>query len=68
MSAAAKIKAGTHVLMPAKVDGDMSHAIWLYYSSTMKYKRRPQSDACKADCWMAMMAYYAMVDVVKARR
>jgi hypothetical protein len=34
----------------------------------MKYRGDPNSDALKADCWMALMAYYAMVDVVKARK
>lgn len=63
----AMLKAGTHVLMPVKADGDMSEAIWKYYANTVRYKRRPQSDACKADCWMALMAYYAMVEVVKHR-
>jgi hypothetical protein len=58
---------GTHVLMPVKVDGELSQAIEGYYAGILKYRARPNCDALKADCWMALMAYYAMVNVAKAR-
>lgn len=63
-----KLAAGTHVLMPVKADGEMAHAIESYYAKTVKYRDRPNCDALKADCWSALMAYYAMVDVVRARK
>lgn len=46
----------------------MAQAIENYFASRMKYRDNPHTDAMKADCWMALMAYYAMVDVVKARK
>ena len=62
-----KLEEGTHILMPVKADGEMSEAIWRYYSTRLKFKDRSQSDACRAECWMALMAFYAIVEVVKAR-
>jgi hypothetical protein len=55
------------VLMPVKVDSEMADAIEGYFRGTVKYRDRPNCDELKADCWKAMMAYYAMVDVVRKR-
>lgn len=62
-----KLEAGTHVLMPAKADGEMAQAIEGYFCNIQRHKKNPNSDAMKADCWCALMAYYAMVDQVKSR-
>ena len=59
-----RVPAG-YVLMPEKPDGTYMQAIEDYFASRLKYKGRPQCDALKADCWMALMAYYAMVEVAK---
>lgn len=61
-----KIEAGTHVLMPVKPGGKFLEAIHGYYANTTKYRDRPESDACKADCWMALMALHAAIAVAKS--
>ena len=55
------------VLMPEKPDAEMFQAMENYFATRQKYRKRPNCDALKADCWMALQAYYAMVAVVKAR-
>lgn len=56
-----------HVLMPEKADAEMCQAIENYFATRLKYKGREKCDELKADCWSALMAYYAMVAVVKGR-
>lgn len=57
-----------YVLMPEKADAEMGDAIEAYFRGLFKHRKNPDSDAMKADCWMALMAYYAMVKVVKERK
>lgn len=60
-----KLETGTHVLMPVQPGGEFMQAIEGYFSGLLRHRNRPNSDAMKADCWCALMAYYAMVDVAK---
>ena len=55
------------ILMPEKADQEMAQAIEDYMASRHKYRDGENVDAMKADCWTALMAYYAMVAVVKKR-
>ena len=55
------------ILMPEKADQEMTQAVEDYFASRVKYKDGKNLDAMHADCWMALMAYCAMVDVVKKR-
>lgn len=49
------------VSLPRKPTPEMIQAIEEYYGSRLKYKGK-KSEAMKADCWMALMAYYKMVE------
>ena len=60
-----KLKAGTHVLLPVKPGAEYMQAIEGYYASRIKYRDRPNCDALKADCWQALMALHAVIEVAK---
>lgn len=49
--------------MPVKATPEMMQAIEKYYFS--RCSRPRNRDAVLAQCWQAMMAYYAMVDLFK---
>lgn len=69
-SSRAKLKAGTHVLMPVKATPEMRAAIEQYYFSRQankgaEKKDGPRRDKIFAQCWGALMAYHAMVELFK---
>lgn len=71
MTADQQISAGTHVLMPVKATPEMTAAIEGYYFSRVMNKGKEKKDGARrdavlADCWQALMAYYAMVEAVRA--
>lgn len=72
MSVEAKIKAGTHVLMPVKPTPEMNAAIEGYYFSRVANRGAEKKDSLRRDrifaqCWQASMAYSAMVDLFKGK-
>ena len=60
-----KIEAGTHVLLPVKPGAPYMQAIEGYYASRLKYRDKPDCDALKADCWQALMALHAVIEVAQ---
>lgn len=72
MNAEAKIKAGTHVLMPVKATPEMSEAIERYYFSRIvnrgaEKKSGSRRDRVFAQCWQALMAHYCIVELFKGK-
>jgi hypothetical protein len=52
------------ILMPRKANAAMQDAIERYYFS--RASRPKNRDAVLAQCWQALMAYYAMVEALEA--
>jgi hypothetical protein len=50
------------ITLPKRPDAVMLQAIEDYFSTRLKYRDRKNDDAMHADCWMASMAYIAMVE------